>query len=65
MQGMHNRVKAYLDGLPMPQVYRSKLQAICELDELIAARRVELITVWRAGGNPPDRKPRADDFGPA
>jgi hypothetical protein len=60
MQGLHNRVKAYLDGLPMPQVYRSKFQAICELETLITARQVELVTVWRGDYKPPDPKPIAE-----
>jgi hypothetical protein len=44
--------------MPMPQVYRSKVQAICELSELVATRQVELVTVWRGDEKPPDSKPK-------
>jgi hypothetical protein len=61
VQRLHNRVRAYLDGLPMPQVYRSQLQAICELQELVAARQVELVTIWRGDEKPPDPKPTVEN----
>jgi hypothetical protein len=61
VQRLHNRVKAYLDGLPMPQVYRSKFQAIWELSELIGTQWVELVTVWRGDEKPPDPKPKVEN----